>query len=278
MSDTTQHSTGTPDVPTKEQLEARERETNLRAKNANIEVYEQAMAVQTQFMNPSVWTQIRAMGKVFFESKAIPSSIQNEQQLIMVLQAGFESGMTPIESLHSLYIVNGSINVWGKAVTKRLRNHGWKIEYSAESDEECTATVTKGDEKYTETYTFELADASGYTKTNAGGLKIGWKEGINRKLKLRYGVLSLIIKSYIPEVLGNFNDIKEVAEDLVIDEPKTAKLPHSAANTQELPTAEPSSLAKMLAEGRAKKQAMQDQPVAGSGKAPVEAGVVEQEK
>ena len=166
MSDHTQNGQGTPHVPTREEIETREREVNLRAKSANIEVYEQAMAVQTQFMNPSVWTQIRAMGKVFFESKAIPPSIQNEQQLIMVLQAGFESGMTPIESLLSLYIVKESINVWGKAVTKRLRNHGWRIEYKDESDAGCTATVTKGDEKYTETYTYKLAEDKEKKKTN----------------------------------------------------------------------------------------------------------------
>lgn len=256
-------------TPTQEELSRREKETLLRQKNANLEVYEQAMAVQTQFMNPNVWTQIRAMGKVFFESKAIPSSIQNEAQLVMVLQAGFEAGMTPIESLHSLYIVNGSINVWGKAVTKRLRDHGWKIVYSNESDTACTATVSKGEESYTETYEYVMAEKSGYTKTNAGGEKIGWKLGINRKLKLRYGVLSLIIKSYIPEVLGNFNDIKEVAEDTQIEAPPVE------TRTPEAPkkTIEASSLAEKIAQQREKK-AIQDAPAvvgkqAGIGQDPV---------
>lgn len=195
---------------------------DTRRQELTINLYEQAMQVQTNFLNPNVWQQIRAMGRVFFDSKAIPSSIANEAQLVMVLQAGFESGMTPIESISSLYIVNGSINIYGKAVTRRFRNHGWKIEYKNESDAGCTAVVTKGDEQFEETYLFADAQKSGYCddKKN-GGLKVGWKEGINRKLKLRYGALSMILKSYLPDVLGNFADIKEIAEDY--EQPKEIK-------------------------------------------------------
>ena len=40
-------------------------------------------------------------------------------------------------------------------------------------------------------------------------------------MKLRYGVLSKIIKTYIPEVLGSLGDITEVAEDYVIVEEET---------------------------------------------------------
>lgn len=194
---------------------------DTRRQELTINLYEQAMQVQTNFLNPNVWQQIRAMGRVFFDSKAIPSSIVNEAQLVMVLQAGFEAGMTPIESISSLYIVNGNINIYGKAVTRRFRNHGWKIEYSDETDAGCTATVSKGDEAFQETYLYKDAEKSGYTVDRSGSLKVGWKEGINRKLKLRYGALSIILKSYLPDVLGNFADIKEIAEDY--EQPKELK-------------------------------------------------------
>ena len=183
------------------------------AKKASVEAFNRAMQIETTYMSPNTWTQIRTMAKVFHEGKALPSCIQNEAQLVMVMQAGFEMGMKPVECLKSLYIVKGTINVYGPAVMRRLREHGWLITYKEDSDKSCTATISRGDETYTETLTFAEAEKSGYTKDGQGALKIGWKEGVNRKMKLRYGVLSIIIKSYVPEVLGSAVDIAEVAED-----------------------------------------------------------------
>src|SRR5690606_29105828 len=96
---------------------------------------------------------------------------------------------------------------------KRFRMHGWSIQYISEEQNHCTAKVSKGTESYTEDYAFVDAVASGYTKDRSGGLKIGWRAGNNRTMKLRYGVLSKIIHSYIPEILDGLGDIVEVAED-----------------------------------------------------------------
>ena len=94
-----------------------------------------------------------------------------------------------------------------------MKEHGWTIKYSNESQESCTATISRGKEKYTETFDFADAEASGYTTDNYGKLKIGWRPGMNRRKKLRYGVLSLIISTYIPEVLGSAMGIVEVSDD-----------------------------------------------------------------
>lgn len=196
------------------EAEAAKLNADAEAKKAAAGAYDRAMQISSAFMSPNTWTQIRTMAKVFFEGRALPDCIQNEAQLVMVMQAGYEMGMMPVECLKSLYIVKGTINVYGAAIVRRLREHGWKVEYSEESDASCTARVVRGRESYKETYTFAEAEKSGYT-TGSGGLKVGWKPGINRKLKLRYGVLSLIIKSYLPDVLGSARDIAEVAEDAI---------------------------------------------------------------
>lgn len=173
-----------------------------------------AESIKTNYMNPTVWGQIVGMSKTLFESHALPKHLINTAQVVMQLQAGFEMGMKPIESLQSLYMVNGAINVWGKAVPRRLREHGYNIKYTNESNEACTAIVTgAGREKYEETFKFQDAVDSGWTHDSNGHLKIGWREGANRKLKLRYSVLSLIIKSYIPHVLGAADEIQEIYED-----------------------------------------------------------------
>lgn len=172
----------------------------------------------TSFLDPNLYVQMKALANDFISSKAIPSVWESSAQVLVGLQTGVEMGMKPMEAMNSLYPVNGAINVWGKATTRRLKEHGWTIQYSDESQESCTATVTKGDESYTETYTFAEAEQSGYTTqvnkyTKQTELKVGWKPGMNRKKKLRYGVLSLIISTYIPEVLGSAMGIVEVSDD-----------------------------------------------------------------
>lgn len=183
-------------------------------KNINVDLAQRALSVSTNFMNPEVWKQMQIMAKAFKNSGALPSSIQNEYQLIMVMQAGFEMGMKPIESIKSLYIVNGSITIYAEALTRRLNEWGFNIEYKDEKDE-CTAIIThpKTQQEIKETYTFEQAVDSGYTLDRKGNLKVGWKPGENRLVKLRYGALRRAIKTRIAYVMGSASDIKEVAED-----------------------------------------------------------------
>lgn len=185
---------------------------------------------QTNFLDPNVYIQMKAMANDFVKSGAIPKGFTNAEQVLVGFQMGYEMGMKPMEALNSLYPVNGQLNIWGKATTRRLTEHGWQIAFTEESQESCTCTITKKSgglisetRTYTETYKYADAEASGYTKDNYGKEKVGWKPGINRKLKLRYGVLSLIIKSYVPEVLGSAPDIVEVAEDFSVEDDGKAK-------------------------------------------------------
>jgi hypothetical protein len=176
----------------------------------------------TSILNPEIYTQMKALAKDFVDSKAIPSCWTTPAQVLVGLQTGVEMGMKPMEAMNSLYVVNGSVNIWGKAVTRRIREHGYAIKYTGESDEQVTATVTKGTEKYSFTFKFKDAVDSGYTKDNYGKDKIGWRAGQNRLLKLRYGALSALLKTEIPEVLGVANGIAEIDGD--ISEPTKASV------------------------------------------------------
>lgn len=202
-----------------------EQQLDLEAKKLEQEESQEAQTVQQKpgltirdtqasaLLDPNTYIQMKGLAKDFIDSKAIPNCWGTASQVLVGLQTGLEMGMKPMEAMNSLYPVNGAINVWGKATTRRLREHGYSIKYSKESQEEVTCTVSKGSEKYTETYLFQDAVDSGYTADNFGKPKFGWKKGMNRKKKLRYGVLSLIINTYIPEVLGSAMGIVELADD-----------------------------------------------------------------
>jgi hypothetical protein len=167
----------------------------------------------TSFLDPNLYTQLKGLANDFIKSGAIPTVWRSPEQVLVGLQTGIEMGMKPMEAMNSLYPVNGAINVWGKATIRRLTEHGYTIKYTDETQQTCTAVITKGDETYTETFKYQDAVDSGYTADKYGKLKIGWKSGMNRRKKLRYGVISLIISTYIPQVLGSAMGIVEVSED-----------------------------------------------------------------
>lgn len=173
----------------------------------------EAVATQTtSVFNPIVYGQMKQLAVDLIYGGATSADAKTPEQLLVKLQAGFELGLTPIESLNSLYVVNGRVTIWGSALIKRLRTFGWSVQYKDETPEKCTIVVSKDDDFIEDTFYFKDAQDSGYT-SGQNGLKIGWKLGQNRKLKMRYGAASQLIKTYLPEVLGTIAGIKEVDED-----------------------------------------------------------------
>lgn len=171
---------------------------------------------KTDVMDPVAYQQMKLIANDLVESHALPSTFKNTYQVQMALMAGREMGMSQMESLNDLYFVNGSLQIYGKATPAALRRAGWQIKKFDESTKNsCTATIvnTKTGEEITDTFTYEDAELSGFTKDREGRLKIGWREGANRRRKLRYAVLSQIIHTYVPEVLGSVAGIGDYTED-----------------------------------------------------------------
>lgn len=185
--------------------------------------------IKETYFNERVFNHIEKMMQVFIKSKALPQWVKNEAQGIFAMQAAFEMGFKPVETFRYLYMINGSLSIFGKAALVKMRDAGFVVDYKDESDEACTVIVTRDKEKYTATVKFIDAQNSGYTaefardaqgnkKKDANGnyitsLKVGWRKGQNRKLKLRYMGLTEILNTYIPEVLGSVTGIKEIVED-----------------------------------------------------------------
>lgn len=210
---------------------------------------------ETNVLNPVAYEQSKLVAADFFQSGALPKHIQNPTQAFVTIVTGAEMGLKPMEAIQGLYIINGIITLWGKAVPRQLKKHGYKFKFKDESQESCTVVVWKGsgfnapaedDEQYEETFTYKDAQDSGYTTDSYGKIKVGWKPGQNRKLKMRYNVLSALIKTYIPEVLGQAADVAEVATDYIEGEVADEKDPKAGIKA---------ALAKRKAEGSAVKSA-----------------------
>jgi hypothetical protein len=167
-----------------------------------------------------LWAHMNTVSKTLIESRALPGYLTNPAQVMVILETGQEMGFKFMESIKYLYIVNGAITLQGQGAIRRLVEAGYQVKYE-EKDDECTAKVfTGGIEVARETVTFSDAEKSGYVYKSGGTeLKPGWLPGLNRKIKLRYQAVSIIVKTRLPDVLGAALDIKEVAEDYEIIKP-----------------------------------------------------------
>jgi len=194
----------------------------METKNENTlgsQLTKKAYSTNTGVFNPVVYQQFKVMAADMAKAGALPSGL-NSQQALVIMQFGSELGIKPFIALQSIYIVKGRLVLYGSMVISRLTECGYKVDYkdivSDEDDENaCTVMVTKGKEVYEETYTFKMARLSRYTMGKSG-LKAGWVAGTNRKLKLRYGAVSVLLKSKLPHLL-NGAEIKEVWEDVDLE-------------------------------------------------------------
>lgn len=199
--------------------------------------YRAAEAKSLEFMNPKRWQVMTAMADTFINSGAVPESIKNAAQMIMVFQAGYEAGMQPLESLSAFYIVNGKITMYGDAVTSQIIKAGHKVEWDEGCDEmSAKVTITRGDDGRSMTGEFTMAKAveRGLTQYNDGRPNVFWKKYPENMLK--YKAMGMIVDFIVPDALRGVS-IKENVEsavDPVIATVTTPQAPKQLTNNPSL--------------------------------------------
>lgn len=192
-----------------------DRELALRQREIQLAKAELVATKATNIFDPIAYTQLKNLASDLIAGGATSRDVKTAEQMLVKLQAGFELGMTPVQSLNSLYIVNGKTTIYGAALIARLRLRGWRVRYLNESVDSTTIEVTRDDEVIEDTFYYQDAVDSGYTSGD-GGEKIGWKKGQNRKLKMRYGAAAQLVKTFLPEVLNDQNiGVTEIDGDVI---------------------------------------------------------------
>ena len=141
----------------------------------------------------------------------MPKGIDTVQKMMVVLQSGREIGLAPMESLNSLYFVNGKIAMYGEAVPMQIIRAGHEIVWGKCDKNEATVTITRGDNGNSMKQTFTMAEAKerGYT---SNALYQKFPENM-----LKWRVLGMVSKFIAPDALRGIG-IKEDMEIEVVEE------------------------------------------------------------
>jgi hypothetical protein len=155
------------------------------------------------------------MAEEFINSGAFPKSMTPEQAYV-IMKAGAELGMTELESLNGLYIVNGSIGPWGKNMIARVIQHGYKVEYLEETESGVTVRIHSFDKGFDVRQVVTDRDEL-LTKGNKA-------MNFSKQNKMRYHGVRMIINFHLPHLysstsdmfLGQYNeDRKEIEANVV---------------------------------------------------------------
>ena len=139
----------------------------------------------------TVMNQRLILAGQLFKANCFGSDVKNPEQAFVKIMAGAEMGMGAMESMNSLYIVNGKITIWGSALSRRVKEAGWEISYEEDGVKSCKVSVKRGVKDYSYTATKEDVEA-----LNSQAYKKAPKD------KLKWHALSRLVRFYIPEVLG----------------------------------------------------------------------------
>jgi hypothetical protein len=146
----------------------------------------------------------RQMAENFINSRAFPQ--MTPEQAIVIQAAGREMGLKPIEAMNSLYIVNGSVQFWGKNLISIFTKNGYKMSYQDETKDSVRVVVTKTDGDEVERYE-EIASA------NDPILKKSKAMNISSRNKLRYHGARLILSFHVPHLVSSIGSMWEPLED-----------------------------------------------------------------
>lgn len=157
-------------------------------------------------VDPNVLDQADLLVSRLENCGALPDSIKNGGQLMMVLLAGNEAGMSAMQAINSFYIVNGKVTIWGAAVITQLKRSGFKLNWGVCDDTQANVTITAPDgTQHSECYTYAEATAAGLTRKDT------WLK--YRKNMLRWKAVGNAVRFFCPEVLSGHYLKEELEAD-----------------------------------------------------------------
>ena len=158
-----------------------------------LSVYEENQKIQG--LSDPIHKQLKdelEVAELMVRSGAFPKQIKNAPQAWVMIKAGEEIGLSPMQSVKGLNIINGVVSVWGSTMISILTKRKYVIDYLKETNNQVLVTVSKGEEHY-----------EYFVKDDDPALKNSKAMAINKKNKMRYHGVRQILKFRLPHYLGS---------------------------------------------------------------------------
>lgn len=178
------------------------------------------------------------------KAKLAPSSFETAEKVCVAIMHGAEIGLTPMQALQRIAVINGRPSIWGEAVPGLALKTGLVEDWIERIDGEgdlmvATCTVKRKGIRSPTTRTFSVADAK---VAKLWGKQGPWQQYPKRMLQMRARVA---FRDLFADALGGLY----IAEEMIgVDEPKDITppadpvTPPPAGGQKELPPLVPQSV------------------------------------
>ena len=120
-----------------------------------------ALAVRDPVLFPT-WERMQQQATILHKSGFFPKSIRSSEQALAIMMAGRELNLTPMESLRSIYIVDGQTTISSGLMAAMIWQAGHAYSIDKSTDTECQITFTRSNgQSYTHRFTHEDAKKAG---------------------------------------------------------------------------------------------------------------------
>lgn len=213
------------------------------------------------FLDPGRWQTMKVAAETFIRSGAMPASIKNAPQLMMVMQAGYEAGLQPIEAINSFYFVNGKLSMYGEMAISQVVRAGHKVEFPDCDATTATCKITRGDDGRTMKTTFTMKQAQD-RKLDQGreGKKMPWV--MHPENMLKFKAFHMTAKFIVPDALHGV-PLKEELEETEPEKTEPAEAPKVVTSGPP-----PAETVKSLEETLAASKTAQEPPQVAEGSIP----------
>ncbi len=138
-----------------------------------------------------------SVARNFLKAKAFPN-YDNEYQIYVLIQSGSEMGLKPMESMQSLYLVNGGSKWFGDNMAGRITGAGYRLEYE-ETDKKCTVRCYHPSEEID----FDVKETAHITNPVFASKKAVKFAPQN---KMRFHAIRMIASFHLPHLFGSTMD------------------------------------------------------------------------
>lgn len=113
------------------------------------------------------WDQEMRGAKALLESGLCPAGIKSPQAALFIILTGRDLGLSPVQSLRSIHVIQGKIEVAADQQLALFKRAGGRAEFKVLTDTEATLALKHANgDKHTETFTIEDAKRAGLVDGN----------------------------------------------------------------------------------------------------------------
>jgi hypothetical protein len=149
--------------------------------------------------------------RCYLQSKLAPPAFKNEQQLVICWAKAAELGLSPLQAIEGMTIINNRVGIMGDLALAMCEASGYlqqkSAEYTGEGEElECKVTLKRKGRK-AETYSFSVREAKAaqiYERSNV------WKSYPRRMCY--YRALGFGLRDEFSDVLKGIKTVEELSD------------------------------------------------------------------